>query len=105
MLLAGGSYSLIITAIATLRGKYRVIDGLPSERVLRSFFWTMARSGFLLGMMAAATAALLWGPYLPRWATLDTALFAVNGSFFVVMSCLNWMLFTKPLEEMVDGVA
>lgn len=103
MLLAGGAYSLAITAVASWRGKYRVIDGLRSEQVLRSFFWTMARSALFLGAMACVTAALVWGPYRPPWGTLDVSLFAINGSLFVVMSCLNWWLFTKPLEAMVDG--
>ena len=102
-LMAGGAYSLAITAIACWRGKYKVIDGLPSDQVLRSFFWAMTRSAFFLAVMAGATAALLWGPYLPDRVTMDAALFLVNGLVFVIMSCLNWWLFTRPLEAMVDG--
>lgn len=103
MLLAGGAYSLAVTAVASLRGKYKVIDGLPSDRVLRSFTSTMFRSALFFGVMSSIAAALLWHSHVPAWTTLDQALFVINGPIFVVMSILNWRYFTKPLETMVDG--
>lgn len=102
ILLLGGSYSLGVTAFSAWRGKYQVIDGLPAGRVLRSFSLAMIRSAFLLGVMACFTAALLWTALLPPDISLDTALFIGNGAVFVLMSTLNWWLFTKPLERMVD---
>jgi hypothetical protein len=102
ILLAGGSYSLAVTAFSAWRGKYKVIDGLPQDRVLRSFSAAMFRSALFLAAMAGFTAGLLWGGWLPAATTLDAALFAGNGLLFVIMSSLNWWLFTRPLEAMVD---
>jgi hypothetical protein len=102
LLMAGAAYSLGVTAIACWRGKYKVIPGLPSDRVLKSFSWAMVRSSLFTGLMACATAGFVWGGWLPPSLTLDTVLVLTNGLLFVIMSCLNWWLFTKPLERMVD---
>jgi hypothetical protein len=103
ILLAGGCYSLGVTAFSAWRGKYQVIEGLPSGQVLRSFSFAMIRSAFFLGVMACFTGALLWTALLPPAISLDTALLVGNGAVFVLMSSLNWWLFTKPLERLVDS--
>jgi hypothetical protein len=102
VLFVGTSYALGITAVAVLRGKYRVIEGLPTERVLRSFLFTMLRSALLTSLMACYTGALIWNKLSPGPLTLDLALFGGNGVLFVLMSTLNWFYFTRPLEDMVD---